>query len=75
MSEIHYEETDYGFDYGAARITRCMSDEKMGWIVLALETPKHEGNHGLQIYVTKTGKVRIIGPRGEWMPPTEKGTP
>jgi len=31
-----------------------------------LKTPKHP--NGLQIYVTKTGKVRIFG-KGEWSPP------
>jgi hypothetical protein len=45
----------YGFEYGAAKMTRCMSDEKKGWVVLMLETPKAN----IQIYVTKTGKVRV----------------
>ena len=34
------------------------------WVTWGLETPKHE----LQIYVTKTGKVRIHDKRGEWTP-------
>jgi hypothetical protein len=50
-----YEETNYGFKYGAAEITRIASDDKKGWVVLQVKTPKMV----IQIYVTKTGKVRI----------------
>ena len=61
---IRYEETDYGFNYGAAEITRCWSDELKGWVILQLDTPKEK----LQIYVTKTGKVRIHDQLGrEWV--------
>lgn len=64
---IRYAETKYGFDYGAASITRIFSDEKKGWITLGLVTPKAD----LQIYVTRTGKVRIHGGgksgRAEWI--------
>ena len=59
---IHYAETKYGFDWGAAKITRCHSNPKNGLVVLILETPKHT----LQIYVTKNGKVRISDAIGEW---------
>lgn len=65
---IPYAETKYGFDYGAAQITRVCSDEKKGWIVLGLETPRHKGQEALQIYVTRTGKVRVSTPNGEWLP-------
>jgi len=61
----------YGFEYGAAKITRCMSDNVKGWVVLELETPRHKGATALQIYVTKTGKVRIIEKHGEWTRPTK----
>jgi hypothetical protein len=53
---IRYEEHSYGFNYGAADITRIHSDDNKGWIILQLKTPKKQ----LQIYVTKTGKVRIF---------------
>lgn len=66
---MHYEETKYGFEWGVAKITRCFSDEKAGWVTLLLETPKHKAGAELQIYVTKTGKVRIHGVRGEWKAP------
>ena len=39
MSE-RYEETTYGFNWGAAEITRCFSDTKKGWVTLLLKTPK-----------------------------------
>ena len=61
MSAIHYAETKYGFDYGSAKITRCFSDDKKGWVTILVETPKHKGGNALQIFVTKTGKVRING--------------
>lgn len=58
--------TEFGFNWGAARIVRCCSDKKKGWVLLLLETPKHKESNAIQIYVTKTGKVRIYGARGEW---------
>ena len=58
---IEFKELQYGFKYGAAEIKRFFSDEKKGWVVLGLNTPKEE----LQIYVTKTGKVRIYSAKVE----------
>ena len=61
--KTHYKEIPYGFEFGSAKITRCCSDEKKGWAILVLETPKDE----LQIYVIKTGKIRIHDKKGnEW---------
>jgi hypothetical protein len=57
---MHYEETKYGFDWGAAKITRCFSDKDKGWVTLRVETPRED----LQIYVTKTGKVRVYNKKG-----------
>ena len=62
-TKIHYSETQYGFDWGAAKITRCFSDSKKGWVTLLIETQKHT----IQIHVTKTGKVRISDATGEWL--------
>jgi len=59
---IHYVETLYGFEWGAAKVKRCCSDDKKGWALLLIETPKT----ALQIYVTKTGKVRVTDGLGEW---------
>ena len=64
----HYAETKYGFEWGAAKVQRAFSDDKRGWVTLTLETPKYDGHKGLQIYVTRTGKVRIHDARGEWLP-------
>ena len=62
MSELHFKETEYGFEYGSAKITRLFSDEKKQWVTIGVETPK-----GLiQIYVTKTGKIRVHSKSGEW---------
>lgn len=63
----HYVETKYGFEWGAAKIERGFSDKKKGWITMILTTPKHP--YGIQIYVTKTGKVRVSSANGEWTPP------
>ena len=52
---IHYTETRYGFEYGSAVVERLASDEAKGWVLIALDTPKHH----VQLYVTKRGKVRI----------------
>ena len=69
---INFAETKYGFDWGAAKVTRCCSDAKKGWGMLLLKTPKHAEHNALQIYVTKTGKVRIHSKGGEWQEPKTK---
>lgn len=53
--QIHGEITPFGFEYGAATITRIHGDVANGWVVMSLKTPKTD----LQIYVTKTGLVKI----------------
>lgn len=65
---MHFKETQYGFEYGAAQVTRMFSDEKKGWVTLGVLTPKKD----LQVYVTKTGKVRVFDNGGEWTPPDRK---
>lgn len=62
---IHYKETKYGFEYGAAKVSRYCSDEKKGWVDLGIETPKGT----IQVYVTKTGKIRVYDETGEWKKP------
>ena len=59
---INFKETEYGFEYGSAKVTRVSSDEKRGWVVLNVETPKTT----IQLYVTKTGKLRLFDNDGEW---------
>jgi hypothetical protein len=62
---MFYKETEFGFDWGSAKITHCFSDEKKEGTTLRVVTPKHN----IQIYVTKTGKVRIFDEKGEWKKP------
>jgi len=68
---IHYRPVNYGFEFGSAVVTRLISDFKKKWVVVCVGTPKHK--RGIQVYVTKTGKVRISDERGEWTPPAKKG--
>ena len=50
-----YEATPYGFVWGALDVVRIASDAKKGWVVIGLDTKKTK----VQVYATKTGKVRI----------------
>jgi hypothetical protein len=65
---IHYAETPYGFEYGAAKVVRCASSEKTGWVAIDISTKK--GTY--QVYVTKTGKVRVFHPTDGEMKPLAK---
>ena len=56
--------TSYGFEFGAATVERWASKESDGWVLIGLRTPRHQD--GLQIHVTRTGKVRIFDKNGEW---------
>lgn len=58
----HFAETAYGFEWGSAKITRAFSDPRKGWVTICIDTPKVD----LQVYITKTGKVRIHDGKGEW---------
>ena len=64
---MHYQETKYGFEYGAAKVQRIFSDEKAGWITIGVDTPKQS----IQVYVTKTGKIRVHSADGEWKAESE----
>ena len=52
---MRYRETDYGFEYGSAWVERIASEEKRGWVVIQITSQKAN----LQVYVTKTGKMRL----------------
>ena len=52
---MHYKETEVGFEWGGSKVERHCSDKKKGWVILGLITEKSN----IQIYVTKTGKVRL----------------
>lgn len=68
---MHYKETSFGFEYGPVRVERLFSDEKNGWVTLGIGTDKYP-YLGIQVYVTKTGKVRIRDKNGEWVRPAER---
>ena len=50
-----FERTDYGFKWGSVEVVRIASNETNEWVVIGLETPKSK----VQVYATKTGKVRV----------------
>ena len=60
------QNTQYGFEWGPVDISRVCSDELKGWVVLFVKTKKHP--NGIQVYVTKSGKVRVHSDAGEWTP-------
>jgi len=72
MPSLHFGTTQYGLEYGNAKTTRLFGDDKNGSVTIGLETSKynHKGvkKSEIQIYITKTGKVRIFS-KGEWEPP------
>jgi len=57
--------TQYGFEWGPVEVDRACHDDKKGWVLLMVKTKKHP--HGIQVYVTKTGKVRVFSDAGEWL--------
>lgn len=48
--------TEYGFQFGAANVSCLCSDETKGWAIIGISSPKGE----LQIYTTRTGKIRVF---------------
>lgn len=66
--EIRHEATTYGFNYGSAEVERLHSDDRTGGVVIMVTTPKGSA----QVYVTRTGKIRLwLGrdeckPEGSW---------
>ncbi len=56
--------TQYGFEWGPVEVERGFSDDKKGWVMLLVKTRKYP--HSMQVYVTKTGKVRVFSAGKEW---------
>ena len=54
--DVKYQETAYGFSFGSAEVQRIASCPEKKWVVLEVKSSKHR----VQLYVTKTGKVRIF---------------
>lgn len=57
------QETKYGFKWGPVEVERHCSDQKKGWVIFGIKTKKKT----LQVYVTKTGKVRVYNYHGREM--------
>lgn len=64
---MHFKDIQYGFEWGAVKVERNMSDDKKGWVQFSIKTPKHtlEKRTQIDIYITKTGKVRIFNEHRE----------
>lgn len=65
---MHFQNTKFGFEWGAAKVQRLCDDDKKGWVIIEVVSPKNE----LQIYITKTGKIRVLDKNGEWVKPKKK---
>jgi hypothetical protein len=52
---MNFKQKDYGFKWGSIDVERLISDEEKGWVTLGIKSNKTS----LQIYATKTGKVRV----------------
>ncbi len=50
-----------GFEWGPVVVARLFCDDKNGTVTLGIETDRDK----LQVYVTRTGKVRVWNARGE----------
>ena len=59
---INYKETEFGFEFGSAKVNRMCSNEDKKWVIVGIESPKKK----IQVYVTKTGKIRIYSEGKEW---------
>ena len=70
MHEIQCFDTHYGFQYGSANVTRIYANEKTGAVSIMIKSPKSEA----QIYVTRTGKIRIWLDREELNDKKRKGS-
>ncbi len=70
---VHYAETRYGFEYGAAEVTRLASHPEKGWAVVSIrprDVPrKRHDAQEVQVCVSKTGKVTVfVGHEKVWPP-------
>ena len=63
---MNFNSTQYGFVWGSLEVRRWCSDDKKGWVAMGVHTPKYK--NGLQLYVTKSGKVRVFDGDKEWKP-------
>ena len=62
---VHSKLTQFGFEFGPLVVNRTCCDDKFGWVVVQVQVPNKK--QSLQIYATKTGKITITSPEGEWV--------
>lgn len=55
--ELKEGTTEFGFKFGDALVERVHKNKEKGWAIISIKTSRK--NQELQIYVTKTGKVRV----------------
>ncbi len=71
VMDMQPKATAHGIAWGPASMTCGFSDDSKGWVTFILSTKKHP--NGIQVYVTKSGKVRVHSADGEWKPATPTG--
>ena len=55
-NRLPYQETMYGFRWGAATVVRIASDGNRGWVALEIQSPKES----LRVRITKSGLLRDL---------------
>jgi hypothetical protein len=55
MTDAHYRETKFGFEYGAADVTRTLSDDRSG-VVITISTMIGQVVH---VRITPNGRIRL----------------
>jgi hypothetical protein len=52
---MNFKQLQYGFEWGGMTVCRISSELSKGWVVLQVSSAKTN----IEIYCTKTGKIRI----------------
>lgn len=60
MTTAPFRSKDYGFKWGDAEVTRLGSGDP-GWVVIEIKSQRR----ALQVYVTRTGKMRLFAGKTE----------
>lgn len=63
---LAFSPTQYGFEWGGAIVQRHIADSSTGHVVLSVKGRKRKDN--IDIYVSRTGKIRVYGNGWEWRP-------
>jgi hypothetical protein len=52
---VPFRPLKFGFQFGSISVTRLSTEEEKGCVVIGIKSPKTD----IQIYATKTGKIRV----------------